>query len=929
MKLNKLNKQEINTNCNELFVDSDHHNLKDTFVINPDGSKNSILPLMVSKILVPGKTIFANVPSECEDIKTMSQILTSLGLKCKFDKSKLEINNLGISENIKISDSLSSKTRYSSLFLGVFASLNRNFKIPFPGGCQLQEKRPLDIHYDCLRKIGYQVDEKENFIECKSLPSLKDEISVIMKKISVGATLNSIFSSILRNQKTIIENVAIEPEIKDLIDFLNKSEANIKFDEKNRKIIIIGTKKIRSVNNWNVIDDRISGMTYFMAALMQNRSAILKIDYKLVQSSLEKLQEIGYPIKIQGKYIIYHKTNGLRLKAQNIEFTPYPGIPTDLQPIFCLLMTQVPGKSLLEDKVFNQRTQYIKELVKFGANIDIKNIKGKYIINISYSKQLKGSNATCIDIRGGMAVILSALMAEGKSIISNIYQVRRGYNSFKNTLKNFGFSISFNENDKNFIKMFLSSQWPIKINEPWEKTLHNPILSKDSNICILGDCFARNFCRWFKEQGLETGNIPWGIHFHQKAILKELQRLIKKDDTPDEYWKLRDNNGKIHFIDPFRHPVVAETLSKLKEKQDNIEKSKLSYFNKTDLFVISLSIGEVWEQKINGKWHPLGRGPTIENFNPKIFRYRTLSIIETKQDIKSIISAIKEINPKSKIIFMVSPVPLKHSLHDEHIFISNNKSKTTLLSAIYDVMDSKLLNVFYFPAYEIVLKDNKKSYWQKDKRHITAECIVDICKYFVSSYFSNPDKEMLLKNNGKIFKIREVDEDGNIIKELEPTSLIKVYQEINDVKGKLNSNILNNSYNGFKTNENNYESKFYEKKIQKKDKKNFREINGTEQNLVYKRDSMLKERIVQAKKRKEYLNDYQYSGNKEIKNKNYTLQVIGEDLKLGYTFRGSFEKENYKRQTFSKGLFIPQATEKNTTLSEQTFNRDKSHLNSI
>ena len=459
---------------------------------------------------------------------------------------------------------------------------------------------------------------------------------------------------------------------------------------------------------------------------------------------------------------MYRKKEKLNLKPQDIEFTPYPGIPTDLQPMFCLLMTQVSGESRLDDKVYNQRTQYIAELQKMGALINIEDINGKHIIDVSYSSHLKGNNVQCTDIRGGMAIILAAMMARGKSEISNEYQVKRGYNSLIKTLNSYGFSVLDNRGNKNYINDFNASQWPIKINEPWEKSLHYPLLTADSKICVLGDCFARNFSRWFKEQGVETGNIPWGIHFHQKAILRELQRTIKKDDTPNMYWKLKEKSGEILFIDPFRHPIEANTLEKLKEKQNEIETKKKNYFKNTDFFVVSLSIGEIWEEKINGKWQPLGRGPTEENYNPEVHRYRNLSIEETKKDISEIISAIKEINPDSKIIFMVSPVPLKHSLHEEQIYVSNNRSKTTLLGAIYEVMDSKPEDVFYFPAYEMVQKDNKKSYWQEDKRHLTAECVVDVCKHFVQSFFL--DKETFDKN--KIFQVREVDQEGHVVREI-------------------------------------------------------------------------------------------------------------------------------------------------------------------
>lgn len=385
---------------------------------------------------------------------------------------------------------------------------------------------------------------------------------------------------------------------------------------------------------------------------------------------------------------------------------------------------------------------------------------GKHIINTKYSPHLKGSSVQCTDIRGGMAIILAAMMAEGKTEISNEYQVKRGYNSLVKTLNHFGFSVSSSERD---IKKFYDTPWFEKRNEPWEKSLYNPLLSKDSHICVLGDCFARNFNRWFKEQGVETGDIPWGIHFHQKAILRELQRTIKKDDTPNTYWILKNSTGKTSFVDPFRHPVEAATLDGLKEKQANIEKNKVDYFKNTDLFIISLSIGEFWEQKIDGKWQPLGRGPTEENFDKDTYRSRWATVEETKKDINEIISTIKEINPNSKIVFMVSPVPLKHSFNDnKHIYLAETRSKITLLGAIYEVMDTKPENVFYFPAYEIVKKDDKKSYWQEDERHVTAECVADVCNHFVQSFFS--DKETFDKN--KTFQVREVDQEGRVVREI-------------------------------------------------------------------------------------------------------------------------------------------------------------------
>lgn len=611
-----------------------------------------------------------------------------------------------------------------------------------------------------------------------------------MKNISVGATLNSVLSSVLRSQYTIIKNCAIEPEIENVINFLNKAGCKIKLDTKKREIKVKGIDRLKEIRKWKVPADRISGMTYFLFALMQNKSAILHISSDLVRAPVKKLQEIGYPIKIKNNKIIYERMDKLQLQSQNIDFRPYPDIPTDLQPIFCLLMSRIKGKSKLDDQVYSQRTQYIKQLQKLGVNVEVESINGKHIINVSYSPILRGNNVECTDIRGGITILLATLLADGNSSISNEYQIKRGYNSFVKTLVEFGFNISDSENDNNFIQKFIKSQWSLKIDESWEQYHTFPILHQNSKICVLGDCFARNFSRWFSEKGMNVTNIPWGIHFHQKAILRELKKVLKEDNTPDVFWSLLKDSKKISFIDPFRHPVEAYTLEELKQKQNVIEESKTKYLREVDLFVISLSIAEVWEEKINDQWQALGRGPTEENFNPEIHRYRTLTTEETKRDIIDIISTVKKINQTSKIVFMVSPVPLKHSLHKEHIYISNSRSKTTLLNAIYEIMDTKPENVFYFPAYEIIQKDNKKEYWQDDLRHPTAECVSDICQHFVKLFCS--DNNVLNNNKNRIFQVKEVDKFGNITRDVqENTYFLKEarYKLAKKIDKRLGTNI--------------------------------------------------------------------------------------------------------------------------------------------
>lgn len=216
----------------------------------------------------------------------------------------------------------------------------------------------------------------------------------------------------------------------------------------------------------------------------------------------------------------------------------------------------------------------------------------------------------------------------------------------------------------------------------------------------------------------------------------------------------------------------------------------MSCFKNTDIFIISLSIGEIWEEKINNVWQPLGRGPTEENFNPQIHRYRNLTVEETKKDIQHIILSAQKINPSSKIVFMVSPVPLKHSLHNEHIYISNNRSKTTLLAALYEVLDNNPKNVYYFPAYEIIQKDNQKKFWQDDERHLSAEAIDFICNEFINSFYAG--KEKFNNHNIPAFVVRKVDKHGRVIEELpQQEKLLDTYLQNNNKNKTVDSNVAN------------------------------------------------------------------------------------------------------------------------------------------
>lgn len=414
----------------EKFIIKKSKPLKGTVTIS--GSKNSTLPIMAATILSNSKCVINDVPI-LSDIHFMKQILVNLGIAITFDEknNKLEIFPANKIEN-EISYELISKLRASFLICGPILSKYGKVKIPLPGGCSIGS-RPIDLHLKGFAALGAKISKEHGYIiaKCKKLKGA----NIYLDFPSVGATENIMMAATLAEGQTIIENCALEPEIVDLAHFLNSIGADIK-GAGTETIKINGKKELHGCTH-TVIPDRIEAGTYMIAA------AITSGDIKIKNIVIEHLKPIVAKLK-EMNILIEEKENGIKicrnnelLKNVDIKTMPDPGFPSDMQSQFMTLLSLVKGTSLVTETVFENRFMQAPQLNRMGANIKI---EGRIAI-IEGVNYLTGTNVKATDLRAGAALVLSGLVAEGETEISDIYHIDRGYSNIEKKLKDLGAEI--------------------------------------------------------------------------------------------------------------------------------------------------------------------------------------------------------------------------------------------------------------------------------------------------------------------------------------------------------------------------------------------------------------------------------------------------------------------------------------------------------
>ena len=395
--------------------------------INISGSKNASLPILAATLLSSKKVNLKNLP-KVKDIETMINLLQSLGSKIRFKKKKLIINNSTQNKNFA-SYSLVKTMRAGILVLGPLLAKFGNAKVSLPGGCAIGT-RPIDIHLKAFSKLGVKYNIAQGYVHASTPKGLVGS-KIRFPKISVGATENLIIAASLAKGTTILSNCAIEPEIKDLVNFLNKIGCKIKWVGK-RKIKIDGVNQINETT-YSVMFDRIEAGTYLVAAAATEGNLKIKnIVPKIIKTEIDTLRKIGTKIVVKKNQI--NVIGKKIIKSINIKTAPYPGFPTDLQAQLMVLLCKANKKSLIKEDIFENRFMHVAELNRMGAQISINGNKATIQGNINFA----AAELMATDLRASVSLILAALTANGKSVINRIYHLDRGYENIEKKLKKIG-----------------------------------------------------------------------------------------------------------------------------------------------------------------------------------------------------------------------------------------------------------------------------------------------------------------------------------------------------------------------------------------------------------------------------------------------------------------------------------------------------------
>ena len=393
------------------------------------GSKNAALPIIAATVLVKGKTTLYNVPN-IQDVQTMFQIIKDIGGKVTKKNNKVIIDTSKI-HTYEIPENLMRKMRSSVILAGAIIGKYNKANFSYPGGCEIGS-RPIDLHLKGFEKLGINIKEEYGEIICNSEKIKGTQIHLDFP--SVGATENIILAACLAEGITILTNAAKEPEIEDLVKFLNKAGAKIKGAGTDR-IEIAGVKKLTEIS-YNIMPDRIEAGTYLVAgAITGGNVRIANANPMHIEPILNKLEEANCILEIGKDYVQIKAPR--RIKSVDIKTMPYPGFPTDMQSIFGALLSTAKGTSIITENIFENRYKYVQELNRMGARI---NVEGRTAI-IKGTKRIQGANVVASDLRGGVALIIEALAAKGVTQVDNVHYILRGYENIEEKLKKLGVKI--------------------------------------------------------------------------------------------------------------------------------------------------------------------------------------------------------------------------------------------------------------------------------------------------------------------------------------------------------------------------------------------------------------------------------------------------------------------------------------------------------
>lgn len=398
-------------------------------IVNISGSKNASLPILAATILNGKKATIYNLP-DIKDVKTTLKILELLGCKVDKKKNKVIIDSSNM-DKYTVPHDLMRELRSSVILAGSIIGRFKRAIFSYPGGCEIGA-RPIDLHIENFKKIGINIEENAGYIVCNCDKIKTTEVHLEFP--SVGATENLILASILSDAELTITNAAMEPEIVDLQEFLNRMGAKV-YGAGTNCIKVVGVKRLKEVS-YTIMPDRIETGTFLaMCAATSGNLELKNTNYNHIIPVLDKLEEAGCKIE-KDKNNIYIEAKK-RLRAIDIKTLPYPGFPTDMQSIFLGMLCSAKGTSVITENIFENRFKCVPELNRMGAKIKI---EGNTAI-VKGVRRLTGTEVRATDLRGGIALVIAGLTANGYTKIENIGFIERGYEKLETKLTKIGASI--------------------------------------------------------------------------------------------------------------------------------------------------------------------------------------------------------------------------------------------------------------------------------------------------------------------------------------------------------------------------------------------------------------------------------------------------------------------------------------------------------
>ena len=400
--------------------------------LSSSGAKNSALPILASSLLLEGKLTLSNIP-HLKDVTTMIEVLGSMGANITLDDDmNLEINTSDLKNQVARYE-LVKTMRASVLVLGPLLAKFGKAEVALPGGCAIGS-RPVNLHLDCMKKLGAEVFTEGGYIKAKAEKGLKGA-EILFDTISVTGTENAIMAAVLAEGKTIIKNAAREPDVGDLIDCLSRMGAKIQ-GKGTKEISIFGVKELKPTS-YNVMPDRIETATYLTAVTMTGGEISIKNTMpETLDSVLKKLSEAGAKIKIEDDVINLKMDRDIN--PVDISTAPYPLFPTDMQAQFISLNTIAKGQSTVIETIFENRFMHVQELVRMGGDISLAGntatIKGR-------KDCLHSAPVMATDLRASASLVLAGLVARGETKIDRIYHIDRGYERIEEKLNSIGANI--------------------------------------------------------------------------------------------------------------------------------------------------------------------------------------------------------------------------------------------------------------------------------------------------------------------------------------------------------------------------------------------------------------------------------------------------------------------------------------------------------